>query len=203
MDKSSPSSKTNPFDMGDMRNYFRVSSEVKIRTVPCSQQQVEKELWPKALSKSPSLLLLEALKITEHEAAPLLRSIGEQNRAVEQYLRNINKRLELIGSYLNESSEQQNDSSEQHVLISEGGIEYKVDSLSHSKLGDYLALEVILSLSQSALSLFGKVINVREKNKQYLIGVEFLQLKELDRQQLAKHVIQQQLADKRDAKAKG
>ncbi|MCR8921902.1 PilZ domain-containing protein [Dasania sp. GY-MA-18] len=200
MDKSSPSN-GNPFDIGDMRNYFRVSSEVKVRTVVCSKQQVDKDLWPQALAKSPALQLVETLRNTEHEAAPLLRSIGEQNRAIEQYLRNINKRIELIANHLNNHDEQAHDSQEQQVLISEGGIEFSIESLSKIKLHDYLALELVLNLSQLALSLFGKVINVREKNNRYLIGVEFVALKELDRQQLAKHVIQQQLVDKRDAKS--
>ena len=199
MDKSSPQNKINPFDTGDLRNYFRVKSAVKIRTAPVTALDIKEMRWPASLGKSPAMLLLESLRSIEQESSATLRAIGEKNRPIEQYLRNINKRIELIASHLTQADGEARPNHEQNVLISEAGIEFAVRDLSETKIGDTLAMDITLSLSHIALSLYGKVINIRDSKGKYLIGVEFVEVNEADRQQLAKHVIQQQMQDKREA----
>ncbi|MGK0440811.1 MAG: hypothetical protein ACJA0N_000606 [Pseudohongiellaceae bacterium] len=200
MDKSSPQTKINPFDTSDLRNYYRVNSSVKLRIAPITSQQIKNSEWPKSLSKSPAMELSESLRLSEQELHATLRVIAEQNRNVEQYLRNVNKRIDLIANYLIDTDDQAQESSEQKVLISEGGLEFVAKDLRTIKIGDCLAIELVLSLSHVSLSVFGKVVNIREDANQYVIGAEFVEMKDLDRQQLSKHVIQQQMQDKRNAK---
>ena len=200
MDKPSPHNKINPFDTGDLRNYFRVKSAVNIRTAAVTALDIKEKRWPNNLGKSPSMQLLESLRSIEQESSSTLRSIAEKNRPSEQYLRSINKRIELIASFLTQSDSESAQNRGQKVLISEGGIEFAVHDLSETKIGDTLAMEITLKLSHMALSVYGKVINIRESSNKYLIGVEFLEVSDQDRQQLAKHVMQQQMQDKRDAK---
>ena len=201
MDKTSPQSKINPFETGDLRNYFRVNSVVKLRTCPVTPQQIKADAWPQTLHKSPAMQLMEALRTIEQESSATLRAIAEQNKTIEQYLRTTNKRIELIASYLSNVDQESTSNKEQKVLISEAGIEFAVNNLTDIKMGECLALEIILTLSHASLSIYGKVINVREGKGKYIVGVEFIEVKDAERQLLAKHVIQQQMQDKREAKA--
>ena len=181
----------------DLRNFFRVVSMVKIRHCPITLVQIENEVWPESLKKSDSQQLMEALRTIEHDHLPTLRAISEQNRQLEHYLRSINKRFDLIGQYLHANSTTEELGEIQEVLMSEAGIELNIPNESLLEMGDYLALELILLPSHVSLALYAKVINRHKKEGVIMTGIEFINLKDAERQQLAKQVIQQQLIEKR------
>lgn len=185
-------------DDNDSRDYFRVTSEIKIRYSLCSLQQIKDDYWPSSLHKSESQQLMEALRSIEHDYTPTLRAISEQNRQLEHYLRSINKRIDLIARYLHASSDTHEDSESQEVLISEGGLEFSAPAGTLLQIDEHAAFEIILLPTHTSLAVYGRIINCHKEGDEQKVGIEFVALKEIERQQLAKHVIQQQLQDKRD-----
>ena len=175
-------------------DYFSVQSPAKIRCAPCSEPDILKNKWPDALSKSTSLNLMEELRSIEYETRPILRAISENNKNVELYLRSINKRIELIALHLNSRNDDGERQDIQEITISEGGLKFNDTQQNNFEAGSCLALELILLPTHSALSLFGRITAMADDNK---LIVEFINLKDIERQQLAKHVMQKQLQDKR------
>lgn len=177
-------------------HFFTVTSTAKIRYSSCTEAMVNDELWPDTLTQTPAIVLLETLRNMEFETRPTLKLIGETDRYTEQYLRNINKRIELIASYITQSDNDQTQS--QEIQISEAAVSFTSEKSSVPEVGSILAIELVLLPSYIPLSLYGKITAIKANhNNQTQVTVYFYQLKDNDRLQLAKHVLQKQREDNR------
>lgn len=189
---------TDPVNDSQQEHYFTVTSLARIRYSTCTELMVNDKLWPENLSKKPSLELLETLRNIEFETRPILKLIAESNLYVEQYFQSINKRIELIASYIAQSDEEQTQT--QEILISEAAVSFTINQPSLLELNATMAIELVLLPNHIPLSLYGKISELKQIDScQAQITVHFYQLNDNDRQQLAKHVLQRQREDRRKA----
>lgn len=186
----------------DRRDYFRIEDMAQIQCLPIDRSSALANICPAAFSQHNNGSLIRELQEIDLDNALLLRTIGDNNRDLEHYLKSINHKLDLIAKYLVESTEARPGQQTQLVSISEGGlsfrspVEYAEDS--------YLAVQLTLLPSHLSLVLFTRIINCSKghngPHSDFSIGVSFVHLRDSDRQIIAKHIIQLQMAERREQK---
>lgn len=179
----------------ERREFFRVEDMVQLKFVHCSGEQVERipadSLFEHSAVKS---LTQELLKI-DQDNQQLLRTLTENHRGLELYLKAINKKIDLVASQLCATVNDGEKHKRQLVVLSESGLAFL-----HAQpfaTGEYLALELTLLPSFSSLFLYAQVISCVEGPGKYRVGLQFIKLADIDRQTLAKQVMHCQLAQKR------
>lgn len=177
----------------DRREYFRVEDQLILRYRNVSPAAVGHMPAERHFDNSEMFALLRELRHIDQEHNNVLRGLAEQNRELGIYLKSINRKIELIANALATLSHGQNQPAPQRVSISEGAVAFQFDP--ELAIGAYLALELILLPSHIGLALYGEVIEARDDNG--LTVVSFVRLRESDRQILAKHILQVQIAAKK------
>lgn len=192
MNNDNPSQST----INERRNYFRVVDKVLLRYQPVAKNCALANIIPTAFKEDPSYSLMRELQSIDQDNAKFLRAIGEDNRDLEAYLKGQNKKLELIAAKVAEHEEQAPGQKKQQISISEGGLAIHTDTELAND--GFLALQITLLPNHHTLVVFAKVINCSEHQQGgYNVALSFTHLKDSDRQLIAKHIMQLQLAERR------
>lgn len=180
----------------ERRSFFRVDDKVLLRYQPVDESCALANLIPAVFKEDPGYSLMQQLQAIDRNNAVFLRAIGEENRDLEAYLKGQNKKLELIAAKVIEHGGKAPDQKKQRISISEGGLSIQSDTQLANN--GYLALQITLLPKHHTLMVFAKVINCsRAKEGGYNIALSFTHLKDNDRQLIAKHIMQLQLAQRR------
>lgn len=183
-------------DADDRREYYRIEDTIALDFSLLSGPQA---LTSDALhDASPLFNLLSDLHLMDFESQHLLRHISERDRTLANYLKVMNKRIDLLGQALAQNLLRDIGAPRQ-VSMSEGGI-----SFNHAQAiepGSHLALKMVLMPQALGLLLRAKVMHcqVREDG-QFEIGTEFEALTDAQRQLLARHILQKQAQQRRLAR---
>lgn len=177
----------------EKRDYFRIQDKVLLKIAASNHAAAKSGHLPTAFNTDDSLNLTAQLRQIDHDNQSLLMQLGHQNKELESYLKSINKKIDMIASTL--AQDHQSSEKPQTVSISEGGVSFNSNQPFSS--GDVIAIQLTLLPSYVTLTLFGEVINCKEADTSYSIASSFLTLSDTNRQILAKHIMQVQLAAKR------
>jgi len=177
----------------EKRDYFRIEDKVLLKVAASSEAAAKSGHIPTAFNTDDSLALTAQLRQVDHENQSLLMQLGHQNKDLESYLKSINKKIDMIASQI--AQDHQSSEKPQTVSISEGGLLFQSQRAFSS--GDVIAIQLTLLPSYVTLTLFGEVINCKQLDTGYSVSSSFLTLTDTNRQILAKHIIQVQLAAKR------
>lgn len=180
-------------DVDDRREYYRIDDTIALDFTPLSGANAQAhEVLQDA---SPLFNLLSDLHLMDFESQHLLRHISERDRTLANYLKVINKRIDLLGQALAQNL-LRDIGAPRRVSMSEGGISF--NNLLAIPAGTHLAIKMVLMPQGLGLLLRGKVINCRERNDgQFEIGTEFEALTDAQRQLLARHILQKQALERR------
>jgi hypothetical protein len=183
-------------DENDRREYYRIEDTIALEFTPLrgAQATAGDELH----DSSPLFNLLSDLHLLEYESQHLLRHIAEKDRSLANYLKVINKRVDLLGQAVAQNLLRDIGAPRQ-VTLSEGGISF----INHQALaqGEHLALKLVLMPQALGLLLRGQVVHSQAlAEQQFEIGVEFEALTETQRQLLARHILQRQALERRQAR---
>lgn len=183
-------------DVDDRREYYRIEDMIALDFSPLSEAE--------ALSgdplhdNSPLFNLLSDLNLMDIESQHLLRPISERDRTLANYLKVMNKRIELLGQALAQSL-LRDIGEPRRVSISEGGI-----NLSHDQAlaeGTCLAMRLVLMPEALGLLVRARVVHCHAgADGRFDIGTEFENLTEAQRQLLARHILQRQAQQRRQAR---
>ena len=177
----------------DRREYFRIDDQMILRYRSVPPEAVGHMPPERHFDNSEMFALLRELRQIDQEHNNVLRVLAEQNRELGIYLKSLNRKIELVGKALSTLDEGQQHVAPQHVSISEASLAFRIGtSLSP---GNFVALELVLLPSHTGLALYGEVIETRDSNG--LTVVAFVRLRESDRQILARHILQVQIAAKK------
>jgi hypothetical protein len=179
----------------DRREYYRIEDTIALdfHVLDSDASVAGEELH----DPSPLFNLLSELNTLDFDSQYLLRNISERDRTLAIYLKNINKRIDLIAQSLAQSLLRDSGQFKQ-VTLSEGGINFRhTQALA---LGSYLALKMVLMPQALGLLLKAKVLHCAEENGQFEIGAKFEALSDPQRQLLARHVLQRQAQERRQAR---
>lgn len=184
----------------ERRDYFRITDKVQLRYTCVDENSALSNKIPNEFQDDIGYSLVRELELIDREHSPQLRAIAELSRDLEVYLKAINRKIELIASKLATSGSAPDHKDQQVVSLSEGGMSFRANKAIADD--SCLALQLTLLPSHITLVLFGRVINCSslesgENGPPYSVAVSFVHLREDDRQTLAKHIMQLQLAQRR------
>lgn len=183
-------------DADDRREYYRIDDTIALDFTLLS--------GPSALAtdvlhdSSPLFNLLSDLHLLDFEAQHLLRQISERDRTLANYLKVMNKRIDLLGQALAQNLLHDVGAPRQ-VSMSESGISF--NNLQDIAIGSHLAIKMVLMPQALGLLLRGKVVNCRLRDDgQFEIGIEFEALTDAQRQLMARHILQRQALERRQSR---
>lgn len=181
--------------INERRDFFRIEDKVLMRCRAVDQSSALSNLIPVQFKDDPAFTLMQQLQQLDLDNSQFLRAIAEESRDLEAYLKGINKKIELISSHLLESVEKDPDQQKQSISLSEGGLGF------HSALeyahDSYLAMQLTFLPSHVTIVVFAKIINCTEIEDGHAIAVSFVHLNTTNRKLIAKHIMQLQLAQRR------
>lgn len=185
--------------INERREYFRVEDKVQLRYLCVDESSALAHVVPADFGEDIGYSLIRELQRIDRENSQYLRTIAEESRELELYLRSLNKKIELIASRIAATTDSLDHKEQQVISLSEGGMAFQArKELAH---GCHLALQLTLQPSHLTLVLFGRVINCSlangEPGKGFNVAVSFINMQEEDRQTIAKHIMQVQLAQRR------
>lgn len=183
-------------DADDRREYYRIDDTIALDFSLLSGPQA---LASDALhDASPLFNLLSDLHLMDFESQHLLRHISERDRTLANYLKVMNKRIDLLGQAVAQSL-LRDIGAPRRVSLSEGGI-----SFNHPQAvpaGSHLALKMVLMPQALGLLLRAQVMHCQARDDgQFEIGTEFEALTDAQRQLLARHILQKQAQQRRLAR---
>ena len=183
-------------DVDDRREYYRIDDTIALDFTPLSGANAQAhEVLQDA---SPLFNLLSDLHLMDFESLHLLRHISERDRTLANYLKVVNKRIDLLGQALAQSL-LRDIGVPRRVWLSEGGI-----SFNHPQAvptGSHLALKMVLMPQALGLLLRARVMRCQAREDgQFEIGTEFEALSDAQRQLLARHILQTQAQQRRMAR---
>ncbi|MES2818450.1 MAG: PilZ domain-containing protein [Pseudomonadota bacterium] len=183
-------------DDADRREYYRIDDTIALEfSLLDPAQAVASEALE---DSSPLFNLLSELHLADFESQHLLRHIGERDRTLANYLKVINKRIDLLGQALAQSLLRDIGLPRQ-VSLSEGGI-----SFNHPQpvaVGSHLAIKMVLMPQGLGLLLRAEVVHCHPRaDQQFDIGTQFEALTDAQRQLLARHILQKQALERRQAR---
>jgi hypothetical protein len=183
-------------DADDRREYYRIEDTIALDFSLLSGADAHSS--DPLHDNSPLFNLLSELHLMDFESQHLLRHISERDRTLANYLKVMNKRIDLLGQAVAQSL-LRDIGAPRRVSISEGGI-----SFNHGKaipIGSHLALKVVLMPQALGLLLRAQVVHCQtRKDGQFEIGTEFEALTDAQRQLLARHILQKQALERRQAR---
>jgi hypothetical protein len=182
-------------DEEERREYYRIEDSVALEIHPLpGSEQAGINAIP---DTSPLFDLLSELHVSEFESQHLLRQLDERDRVLNGFLKALSKRIDLLSrviahTALGEIGEPQ------PVTLSEGGVDFQ--SLQGFAPGQLLALKMVLMPQASGLLLRARVTHCDPSSAGgFVIGTEFVELPDAQRQLLARHVLQRQAQQRRQA----
>lgn len=178
----------------ERREFFRVEDRLILRCRVVPRDAVLHAPAERHFDNSEIFELLRELRHIDHEHNNVLRSIAEQNRDLGLYLKNVNRKIELVANALATLDQQQQGQTPLLASVSESGIAFVADP--KLEVGATVALEIVLLPQHTALALYGEVVMNRDQPPARSV-VTFLKLREGDRQILARHILQVQIAARR------
>ncbi|WP_259756142.1 PilZ domain-containing protein [Pseudomonas sp. GCEP-101] len=185
-------------DADDRREYYRIEDTLALEFRPLREDEIQSQ---EVLQDDSALFnLLSDLHLTDFESQHLLRHINERDRPLASYLKVMNKRIDLIAQALTQSLLSEIGPARK-VTLSEGGINFR--DPQPLPVGQDLALKIVLLPHGLGLLLRAKVTHCQQQPEgDYEIGTEFDQLGDAPRQLLARHILQRQALERRQAKAR-
>ncbi|PAU63705.1 PilZ domain-containing protein [Pseudomonas indica] len=183
-------------DVDDRREYYRITDMIALEIRPAENSGN----GPAGdLPDTPPLFnLLSELHLMDFESQHLLRHISERDRTLANYLKVINKRIDLLGQALAQGLLREI-GTRKTVVLSEGGINF-----THSEAfpaGTLLALRMVLMPQALGMLLQGRVVHCQSRaDGSFEIGAEFEALTDAQRQLLARHILQKQALERRQAR---
>jgi hypothetical protein len=196
---------TNKTSVEERRRFFRVDDEVNLFYQKIDEKMI---LEPSQLSGNilSNCSLSAALDMVSQDSALLLNRLERNQPDVADYLKLINAKIDLLAQAIMLQSDQFKENDTRNSNLSASGIAF--ESEQRLEIGDYLEIKMLLVHCVAVIVVYGRVVyckDIQSDDAQYpyLVGVDYVNMKEQDRELLIKHVVKKQLQQLRCKKEAG
>ena len=181
----------------ERRTYFRLPNNVLIEYHASNEEELRQFLSDEGSIRRDEIDLGYQLDQISRQLTPLLISIRQESSAVSQYLELLNNKVDTLASML--SFEKFNMDAARGLFevtetldISEGGLSFY--SRHNLPIGAILFCKLAIVGYRLGMETYGKVVRViaDDKSDGYCIGLELPYLKELDKKNLNRYIIDKQ-----------
>ncbi|PHX51661.1 pilus assembly protein PilZ [Pseudomonas syringae pv. syringae] len=169
-------------DEAGRREYYRIDDSVALEINPLSAADQASQ---DAMQDTSTLFdLLSELHVSEFESQHLMRQLDERDRVLNSFLKSLSKRIDLLGEVV------------AHTALGKLGAPQPV--------GEQLSIKMVLMPQAAGLMLRARVSQCDTlADGNFYISTEFVNLPDAQRQLLARHVLQRQAQQRRQALEQG
>lgn len=182
---------------GNQRDFYRVECRALIAMRVLGDRLPRGATAASFFGDSVQLGLARELMRIDQEYGQVLHGIGDRDRNLGNYLHAVNRKIDALARYLLALAPEAGEEVEQTVSISEGGIAFR--SSEALAAGTVLALNMTLLPARLAIAVFARVIATQAApdGSPAIVTTHFEQLQDAERQLIARHVMQVQMAEQR------
>lgn len=182
---------------GNQRDFYRVECRALIAARVLGTSIPHGATAASFFGESMQLSLGRELMRIDQEYAQVLHGIADRDRNLGNYLHGLNRKIDALARHVLALAPQAQEDVEQTVSISEGGIAFRSgDALA---AGTALALNITLLPSRLAIAVFARVVGTQASadGSALVVTTHFEHLQDAERQLIARHVMQVQMAEQR------
>ena len=180
----------------DRRHFFRISDSVNLSYRFVDEQQTKQNLQATS-SLLDNCSLSSALELINEESTALHNKLEKVHSDFADYLKLLDIKIDLIAQAVLalSPSEEISTNETRNANISVSGLGFESNEMLN--IGQFLEIKMLLVHSTVVIVTYAKIIHC-EKNPNsyssypYFVGVDFLNMKENDRDLLSKHVAKKQ-----------
>jgi hypothetical protein len=186
----------------DRRRFFRIDDEVNL-----FYRKIDAKLLNEPHRISDNILnscsLTTALEMMSQDSLVLMHRLEKNLPDVAEYLKLIDAKINLLAQAITMQGFQFEETETRNVNISATGIAFNCEEALQE--GDYLEIKLMLVSSMAVIVTYGRIVyrmNSPSADGQYpyFVGVDFINMKDEDRELLIKYVVKKQLQQIRDKK---
>lgn len=179
----------------ERRQFCRVDDGVILRYQIVSDRVIPADIEQLDADLPSRFTLTSTLAAATQQMEPLLNKIECQSLEIADYLRLLDRKLQLVGRAFLMQEINIHDEPTCRVNLSGGGIGFHAET--PIPVGTLLEIELVLLPSYTGIRAYGKVAHVRYEPavvsaRPYWLGVEFYQIREKDRDLIVGHVLTKQ-----------
>jgi len=181
-----------PTHQSERRRFFRVEDEIVLVYRPIAPEDVPDPAQFQNQVLDP-FSLTSTLEYLTQESHAHLRRIERDHPEVAEYLKTLERKIDVLAQALMISNNRLVDQPTRKVNLSAAGIAFDADQPIAE--GELLELKMVLPPSLVGIVTFGRVVHCSpcEGEKSWRVGVDFLSMREQDREVLIRHVVKRQL----------
>lgn len=186
----------------ERRRFFRIDDQVNLYY----KKVDEKKVTP-ASHISDNVLgncsLSAALELISQESRVMMHRLERTEPDVADYLKLIESKIDLISQAVMMQGTDFKEKDTRNANLSASGLAF--ESEEALAVGDYLEIKMLLVSCMAVIVTYGKVIYCKPKNNpdsrfSHVVGVDYVNMKEQDRELLIRHVVKRQLQQIRENK---
>ena len=179
----------------NQRDYYRVDCRAVIGVAVIGDKIPAGRNAESFFGEAGQFDLLRELRRLDQESGSLLHLVNDADRTLGNYLHTVNRKIDLLARHIIMLDPALRSGAEQTVSISEGGIAFNAPSVLEP--GSLVAVRVMLLPTGTAFAAFGSVLSAEPRGGEAHLNVNFEHLQEAERQLIARHVMQVQMAEQR------
>ncbi len=183
----------------ERRRYFRIEDEIVLVYRPVSPEDVpDPENFPQQMADQFSVT--STLEFLTQESQAQLRSIQREYPEVAGFLQTLERKIDVLAQALLTRNNPLLDQPTRKVNLSAAGLAFDTEQAMSE--GSMLELKMVVPPALVGIMTFGRVVYCRknEGGTDYRVGVDFLSMREQDREFLIRHVVKRQLSKLREQK---
>lgn len=188
----------------ERRRYFRIDDEVNLSYVKVEEGDTN-ELSRVSENILNSYSLTTALDMLSQESAGLLHRLERSQPDLADYLRVINNKIDLLAQAIVLQNGDLEERQTRNVNLSAAGLAFESEeALDESS---FLEIKMTLVSCMAVIVTYGRVVYCKPNPNPaaasafpYMVGVDYVNMKEQDREVLIKHVLKKQLQQIRNIK---
>ena len=183
--------------MSERRSFFRIDESIALEYKEVDEKTANSSEPETLYQDAADIKLYAELKKIDSDTAQLLYQIKDNNRALGEYLHNINRKIELLTQRL--MAEQKPAALTRitrQVNLSEGGIAFGCEKPIAQQ--SFIAMRLTFLPSYAGLILFAKVIRCELSSAgDYQIAAKFHRINDSQQQLIGQQIMRAQMAERR------
>lgn len=186
----------------ERRRFFRIDDAVNLY-----YRVVDEQVVVAASKTSADVLsscsLVTALDVLSHESRFAFSRIEKSDPEIAEYLKLMDSKINLIAQAILQQGHELSEGELCNTNLSASGLAIEVDT--PVKEGEFVEVKLFLSSCVVVILLYGKVIYCKKvsapnESETYQIGIDYINLKDDDREVLIKHIVKRQMQQIREKK---
>jgi len=187
-------------EIEEKRRYFRVNDTINLLHKVIDEHALDR-LSHVSNDVLSNCSLTSALDVLSQDARMLMSRLERRDPEIAEYLRIMDTKINLIAQAITIQDDQFSEHDTRDVVLSATGLAFSNEVAI--KQGELLELRMLLTSCMAVIVAYGRVVQCKDisqdnPGRPFAVCVEYINMKDDDRELLIKHVVKKQLQQIRD-----